>query len=761
MKPEAPFRGRLEDERLVTGRGRYGDDLNLTGQVYAAFLRSPVAHARIISIDAGRALACDGVVAVLTGADFSSLGYGKIPVLPQQNADGSAMVVPDWPPLACDRVRFVGESIALVLAESTAAAQAALESIVFELDELQPVARPGGDGEPVWPHAPDNVALRYHAGDKPAVDRAFAAAAHVVTASVLSQRLVVNAMETRAVAAEWDAASGTFRLHAGSQGATGLSAEVAALMNLPPSAVRVTTCDVGGGFGSKTHAYPDYATLLEASRRIGRPVKWTPSRSEAFLTDSHGRDSVIEGDLALDATGRFLAFRFRSTVNIGAYHTSFTTFTATRNFFNSVAGVYRTPAIQADISCVYTNTNPTAPYRGAGRPEANLILERLVDAGSAATGLDRAEIRRRNLVPASAMPYRAANGMVYCSGDFPAVLEKALALADYGGFPQRRAIAQSKGKLLGLGIACYLEIAGVIPVEDLRLDVDGAGLVSIASGLQSNGQGHETVLRQLVSERLGIAPGLTHLADGDSARVPGGVGSFASRSMMVGGAAAILACEKLVDQAIAEAARLLQTPADRLSYVTGKVFHRDTGQSLSLAEIVRQSGALSVLATCNVPPTFPNGCHIAEVEIDRDSGSTRIVRFVAVDDVGNRINPTLVDGQLHGGIAQGLGQFLLEEARYDEASGQLLTGSFMDYAMPRADDLPSFLTDHVDVPSPNNPLGAKGVGEAGTSGALAAAYNALLDALSSFGIDRFDMPATAPRVWQAMNGANSKVGSAG
>lgn len=750
MTADANFRGRLEDGRLVTGRGRYGDDLSLPGEVFAAFFRSPVAHADITNVDISAVFDYPGVIDVVTGDDLRSLGYGAMPVPPQQNADGSAMFVPEWPPLAQDRVRFVGEAVALVLAETAEQAQDALEGIMFEFEERDPVTGVADGSADIWSECRGNVALHYRAGDHDEVDSAFARAAHVARADVASQRLVVNAMETRAVHAEWMSEKGTFVLYAGSQGAAALANEVAAIMRLPASSVRVVSRDVGGGFGSKTHGYPEYAALLEAARRVRRPVKWTPTRSEAFQADSHGRDSVIRGELALDADGRFLAFRFGSEVNIGAYQTSFTTFTATRNFFNSVAGVYTTPVIACDITCHYSTTNPTAPYRGAGRPEANLILERVVDQAAADLGIDRAELRRLNLIPSAAMPYTAANGMVYCSGEFETILDRALVLADYSGFARRKAEAEDRGRLRGLGLACYLEIAGVIPVEDFRLDVDAEGLVQIHSGLQSNGQGHETVFRNLVARELDIDIAATRLGPGDSEKVPEGVGSFASRSMTTGGAAALLACESLKKVAISQAGELLQAPAETLIYDSGQIRHTGTGQSMTLGEIVTQGRSLSALGRCSIPATFPNGCHIAEVEIDPQTGVVEIIAFVAVDDVGNRINPTIVEGQLHGGIAQGLGQFLLEHARYDGDTAQFLTGSFMDYGIPRADDLPAFVTEHIDVPSPNNPLGTKGVGEAGTSGSLAAAYNALIDALTPYGIARFDLPATPPRVWDAL-----------
>lgn len=750
MKDETTFGGRLEDRRLVTGRGNYLDDIKLVGELHATFMRSPVAHARIIEVDTEMARSVPGVVAVLTGEDIRHCGYGTIPVLPQENADGSPMFVPPWYPLAIERVRYVGESVALIVAETLAAAETARDCILLDYEDLEVIGHASQEGAPIWDEAPSNQALHHEAGDASAVDSAIASATHVIEVSVASQRLAPAPMETRAVHADWDKKSGKFTLTAGSQGAAALAREVASILGEPEDKVRVVSPDTGGGFGSKTHAYPDYAALLHASKVVGHPIKWTPTRTEAFLTDSHGRDSELSGQLALDAEGRFLGMRVRSTINIGAYHTAFTTFTATRNLFNSLAGVYRFPCLHTDIRCSYTNTNPTAPYRGAGRPEANLILEALVEKAARVTGIDRVELRRRNLVEALEMPYVAANGMTYCSGDFPAVLDRALELASALEFPERRNASEAKGRLRGLGIACYLEIAGVIPFEAFRLDLDEEGLVKLNSGLHANGQGHETVFRGLVADQLGIPIEQTSLPESDSDLVPDGVGSFASRSAMVGSAAAMSACKALIEAVLDRAGTLLQAPKSELSYADGVVEHKGTGQKLTLADVTRQTGAVWVKAHSDIPPSFPNGCHIAEIEIEIETGITRLIDFTAVDDVGNRMNPVLVEGQLHGGIAQGLGQFLIEHVIYDAETAQMLSATFMDYALPRADMLVDFRCDHVDVPSPNNPLGVKGVGEAGTSGSLAAAYNAIMDALSHVGLERFDMPATPPRVWEAL-----------
>jgi carbon-monoxide dehydrogenase large subunit len=752
---EERYSGRVEDERLVTGRGRYSDDARAPDQAYAAFLRAPMAHGEIRSIDVEAARESPGVLAVLTGADLEGLGYGRAFVVPGlKHADGRPAFVPDWPPLATGRVRFVGEPVALVVADSAAAAHDAAELIDVTFAELPAVVHTRYEPRPetaIWPEAPDNVSLDFRAGDSEAVARAFAGAAHVVDAQIVSQRLVVTPMEPRSALASYDPAENRFELQAGSQGAAALAAQLALALNVPIDRMKVLTRDVGGGFGAKSHLYPDYVALLEASRRLGRPVKWTSSRSEAFQSDTQGRDTVLRGEIALDAEGRFLAVRVASDVNTGAYQSSHSVFTATNNLFRCLAGVYATPAIEVAIRCLYSNTVPVAPYRGAGRPEAVLIMERLVDRAAGTLGIDPAELRRRNLVPADAMPYGAPNGMTYDSGDFARCLARALDLSDYAGFPARREAARQAGLLRGIGIACYLEIAGGSPFEDMRLDVGPDGIVTLNSGLQSNGQGHATVFPKLTAERLGIPAAQVTLGEGDSTLVPEGAGSVGSRSMTVGGAAIIKATAALVERAREAAAALMQVTPDEVTYAEGRVTRAATGQSLTLGEIVSQGRALGVLERGRADLTFPNGCHVAEIEIEPATGIARFAAFTAVDDVGVCINPTFVEGQVRGGIAQGLGQVLLERAVFEETSGQLVTGSFMDYPIPRADDLPVSTVEHVEVPCTTNPLGTKGAGEAGTTGALAAGYNALLDALRPAGVLSFDMPATPARVWQALN----------
>lgn len=763
MHVHPPFPGRVEDRRLVTGGGRYTSDLPHEHLAHAAFLRAPLAHADIVSIDVSAALAMPGVLCVLTSEDMAGRGYGRAPHAPgQRNRDGTPMVVPDWPPLAAGRIRFAGEPVAVVVADSAAQAVDALDAIAVEYDALPVVTSSVYVAAPpvaVWPHAPENIALDYHAGDAETCAAAFARAAHHVRVAINNQRVIVNPMEPRAAVGEFDAKSGTYLLHAGSQGAAQLRDQIAVMMNLPGERVRVVSHDVGGGFGAKLHVYPEYVGVLVAAERLGRPVRWVSTRSEGFLSDTQGRDTVIHGELALDAEGRFLAVRLRCDANIGAYHSSHATLIATANVWRCIAGMYRTPVFDVRIRCLYSNTVPVAPYRGAGRPEAALVMERLVEAAAVQTGIDKVTLRRRNLVTADAFPYAAPNGMVYDGGDFTTVFDRALALADHNGFAARREAARKAGRLRGLGIGCYVEIAGGTPFEDARLDLEPDGTISVRGGFHSNGQGHATVFPAIVASRLGIPAAQVRLAESDSALVSSGVGSFASRSMTVGGIACVNAAQALTDRLREVAAPALDVPPEATSYREGRVIADGTNRSLGLAEIAALAGPVAVTARGEAPATFPNGCHVAEVEIDPRTGVTRFVSYVAVDDVGNVMNETLVHGQVQGGIAQGLGQVLVENAVYDE-TGQLATGSFMDYAMPRADDLPALMTSNVEIPAVTNPLGTKGAGEGGATGALAAGYNAVIDALSQAGVTSFDMPATPPRVWAALHDATPEGAAA-
>jgi carbon-monoxide dehydrogenase large subunit len=743
--------GRIEDARLLCGGGRYSDDTAPDGTAHAVFLRSAVAHAELRSVDISAAATLPGVLAVLTGEDLP--GMGKVLVPPQRHADGTPMQVPDWPPLARGRVRYVGEPVALVVAETRARAQDAAEAILIDQEELpasietRHLETPAA---PLWPHAPDNTVIDYAAGDAVAAEAAFAAAAHVVREELTSQRLVVCPMEPRSATARYDQATGRYELEVGSQGAAGMRNQVAAMMGLEASRLRVVTGDVGGGFGAKAHAYPEYAALLAATARVERPVHWVSARTEAFLSDTQGRDSTLAGELALDAEGRFLAVRVRSVVNTGAYQSASATMTATTNILRCIASVYRTPVVDVRVRCIYTNTVPTAPYRGAGRPEANLIVERLVERAAAQLGLDSVELRRRNMVVPDQMPYEAPNGVTYDSGDFPAVMDRALMLADHAGFAARRKASRAQGRLRGIGVGCYLEVAGGPPFEDVRLDVTPEGMVEIRGGMQSNGQGHATVFPRLVAAEMELPLDQVRLADGDSDAVPEGMGSVGSRSMTVGGAAALGAAQRLVEVLKSHAARLLEVDPGDLTCQGGRIGVAGTDVSLGLREIVAAAGPISVLERAKVGPTFPNGCHVAEVEIDPVTGKVALTGFAAVDDIGRVVDRTLADGQVQGGIAQGLGQVLTENAVYDPESGQPMTGSLMDYGLPRADDLPPYVTEFAEFPARTNRLGTKGAGETGTTGSLCAAYNAVMDALGQAGVTRFDMPATPARIWAAL-----------
>ncbi|MFH5926073.1 xanthine dehydrogenase family protein molybdopterin-binding subunit [Roseomonas xinghualingensis] len=745
---------RIEDERLLRGAGRYTADAIPDAAVAATFLRSPVSHARLIRVDATAARHMPGVLAVLTGVDLP--GFGRMAgVLPQHHADGSPMVVPDVPPLATDRLRFVGHPIALVIAETAHAAQDAAEAVEIEFEELPAAVETMFDpspAAPVWDHAPDNVVLDYAAGDAAAAEAAFARAAHVARARIVSQRLVVCPMEPRAAVARHDAVTGRFEIEAGSQGTAGLRNQIAAMMGVEPGQVRVISRDVGGGFGAKSHVYPEYAVLLEAARRTGRTVRWVATRSESFLSDTQGRDSVLEGELALDAEGRFLAVRLHSLVNTGAYQTSAATFTATSNLFRCLVSVYRTPVIDLRVRCLYTNTAPTAPYRGAGRPEANAIMERLVEEAARTTGIDSIALRRRNMIAPGELPYQTPNGLTYDSGDFPALLDRALELSDHAGFPARREEARRAGRLRGLGIACYLEISGGAPFEDVRLTLRQDGTIEIHGGMQSNGQGHASLFPRLVAGRIGLPVDRVRLGDGDSDLVPEGTGSVGSRSTTMGGAACLAASVRLVEVLKEHAAPLLEADAGDLAWENGRVVVAGTDRGLGLAELAARTGPVTVLERAHGEPNFPNGCHVAEIEIDPATGQAQVVNFVAVDDVGRVMDHMLVHGQVQGGIAQGLGQILAERAVYDPGSGQPMAASFMDYGLPRADDLPNYRSELIEIPCKTNPLGTKGAGEAGTTGALAAGYNALLNALEPLGITEFALSATPPRIWEALRG---------
>ena len=760
---------RSEDAPLVTGRGRFTDDLVVPGQAHAAFVRASVAHAEIRAVDTAAASAMPGVIAVITGRDLEADGVGAIPpVASFPGRDGKPMVQARMPVLAVDRVRYVGEAIAVVVAETLHQAQDAAEAVQVDLHALPAAAdveRAMAPGAPtIFAEAPDNVVLDWEDGDSAAVNEAFARAAHVERVRLIDTRLAPSAMEPRAAIASYDAGSQRYTLIAPTQGVAVVRKVLAeGVFNVPPSQIRIVTYDVGGGFGMKVQAYADYAALLCAARRTGRPVKWCATRLESFLTDTHGRDGLLEGELALDAKGRFLALRVRTYVGLGAYTSTFAAIFATANTKNCLSSVYVIPAIHIGVKMVLTDAAPLGPYRGAGRPEAIYLIERLIDAAANATRIDRAELRRRNLIPAAAMPYRTPNGPIYDSGDFAAILDRALALADWTGFAPRRAAAKRDGKLRGIGIGCFLEVAGGILDETVDLRFEDDGKVALRTGAQAMGQGHLSTFVPLVAQRLGIGASMVRLVQGDSDEVPAGTPSVASRSIMMAGSATTLACDQAIDKGRRAAAHLLEADAGDVEFATGTFRVAGTDRAIAILDLAARlrsekmpddlSRSLDSVAKFTSPQmSFPNGCHVCEVEIDPDTGVVAVVGYTAVDDVGNVLHETIVEGQIHGGVAQGLGQVLGERVVYGE-DGELITASFMDYVMPRAADIPALAVHHHEVPCTTNPLGAKGAGESGVAGSLPSAVNAVLDALASRGVTELDLPMTPERVWSALQNA--------
>jgi carbon-monoxide dehydrogenase large subunit len=765
---------RLEDPRLLRGLGRYSDDVSLARQAYAVVLRSPHAHARLRAVDPSVALKAPGVVAVLTGADLAADGLGSLPSDPgRKRRDGSAAFTTPRPALACERVRHVGDPVALVVAETPEQAVdgAALVSVNYEpLPAVSATAEATRAGGPaVWDQAPDNVAFVWEAGNREAVAKAFAGAAHVSRLDFVVTRVTAAPMEPRAAVGEYDRRSGRFTLHTGVQMPHGVRTILAEqVFRVPQSQVRVVAGDVGGSFGMRNGVYPELVLVLWAARRLGRPVKWTSDRREGFVSDEHGRDNVSSAELALDADGKFLALRVAITLNIGAYLTPRSAGSGTNNV-GGVAGVYTTPAIHVQTTGVYTNMTPTGPYRGAGRPEATYAIERVIDVAARELKVDPLALRRRNLIPSSAMPFKTGLVFTYDCGDFARGLDMALSLADLAGFEKRRAAARTRGRLRGLGLACPIEVAGgpylAVNPDTAELRVHPDGSVSLFAGSTSMGQGNETAFAQIVSDRLGVPPERIQVFWGDSDALGAGRGNGGSGALTVGGSAVARATDKVIERGRRIAAHLLEAAFEDVVFRDGRFAVAGTDRGLAFAAVARgayqarqlppglEPGFTETAAFTPPAVTFPNGCHICEVEIDEETGALRIERYTVVDDVGHMVNPLLVKGQIHGGIAQGLGQGLYEHLVHDRETGQLLTGSFMDYPLPRADDMPGFDVDSYEVPTRINPLGAKGVGEAGTVGALPALLNAVNDALAPLGVRHLDMPLTAERVWQAMQDA--------
>jgi carbon-monoxide dehydrogenase large subunit len=765
---------RVEDKRLLTGTGRYTDDRAVPNAAYMAVVRSPHAAALINGIDTAAAVAMPGVLAVLTGADVVADGLGTLTCgVKRRQADGRPMVEPPYPILATDRVNQVGMAVAIVVAEMRSQAFDAAEAVDVDYEILPAVTGTadalGAGVAQVWPEVPRNESFVFNLGDKAAVDAAFASAARTVSLDYVISRVAANPMEPRAAIGFYDPAEDKYTLYAGVQSPHRTRSELANnIFRVPEGRMRVISPDMGGGFGMRGTPFAEHALVLWAARRTGRPVRFTATRSESLATDYHARDNIGRSELALDANGGFLALRVRTTANLGGYLSISGPHSPTNNL-GGLAGTYTTPAIHAEVHGVFTHTSPTAAYRGAGRPEASYALERVIDAAAYDLGIDPAELRRRNLIPKDALPYDTGFVFTYDSGDFEGALDTALEAADWSGFEARRAAAKSRGRLRGIGVVSVIEIAGgPLPIpneESAEIRFAGDGTATVLMGTHSHGQGHETAFRQITQELLGLDFADISIVYGDTETIGHGKGTFGSRSICVGGAALKRASEKIVERGRQIAAHLLEAAEADIGFDDGAFAVSGTDRTVTLKEVAKAAylparlpagmeiGLDETAIVLPPGPTYPNGCHVCEVEIDPDTGVIEIVDYVVADDVGVALNPLLVKGQVHGGIAQGAGQALMEQIAYDPESGQLLSGSFMDYTMPRADNFPSFAVLECGVPSRNNPFGFKGAGEAGTVGALPCVMNAVCNALKPLGIRHIDMPATPTRVWQAIQEA--------
>ena len=776
---------RKEDYRLLTGNGHYTDDINRHGQTHAYILRSPHAFAKIKKIDTAKAKKAPGVVAIFTGADYAADGKGGLPCGWQiHSKDGSPMVEPPHPPLVADIVRHVGDHVAMVIAETKAQARDAAEMIEIDYEEMTPIIDTAGATKPgaaqVWPQAKDNTCYDWHLGDKAATDAAFAKAAHVTKIDLVNQRLVANAMEPRAAVAEYDRSTGDYTLFTTTQNPHVIRLLMGAfVLQIPENKLRVVAPDVGGGFGSKIFHYAEEALLTWASAKVNRPIKWTADRSESFISDAQGRDHVSHAELAMDKDGTFLGLRVSTIANMGAYLSTFAPCVPTYLYGTLLAGVYKTPAIYVEVRAVFTNTVAVDAYRGAGRPEATFLLERLVEKAAREMKMDRAELRRKNFIPRDAFPYQTPVALQYDSGDYHSTQEIAMKTSDWAGFEKRRAEAKGRGKLRGIGMSTYLEACGIAPsavvgslgaraglYETANVRVHPTGSVTVFTGSHSHGQGHETTFAQIVSDTLGISIESVDISHGDTNKIPFGMGTYGSRSLAVGGSAIVKSLDKIVAKAKRIAAHLMEASVADIEFKDGVFKVAGTDKSVPFGQV-----ALTAYVPHNYPITelepgleetsfydplnftYPGGCHICEVEIDPDTGVTTLINFTAVDDIGRVINPMIVEGQVHGGIAQGIGQALFERAVYDNSTGQLLSGSYMDYTMPRADDLCSFTVSTHNTMCTHNPLGSKGVGEVGAIGSTPAVINAVLDALLPLGVNDITMPATPSKVWQAIQAA--------
>jgi carbon-monoxide dehydrogenase large subunit len=761
---------RTEDPTLVRGHGNYTDDVQLPNEAYAVIVRSRLAHGVIKRIDTAAARKLPGVLGVYTGADLTQYGTLKC-IVPFNNRDGSPMIKPPRPALPTDKVRYVGDPVAFVVAETLLQAKDAAEAVEMEIDQLPAVVRPADAARPgaplLYDEAPGNVALDYHYGDSAQVNAAFAKAAHVTRIHLVNSRVVVNAMEPRAAIGVYDAASGRYTLHVPSQGVFGLKANMAEIMKVEPKQLRVLSGHVGGSFGMKAAPFPEYVCVLHAARTLGRPVKWTDERSGSFVSDSHGRDHELTAELALDADGTFLAIRITNFGNMGGFLSPVAPMPSTINTVKNVQSMYRTPLIEVSTKCVFTNTSHVSAYRGAGRPEGNYYMERLIDLAAAEMDIDRIELRRRNQIRPNEIPRKVASGSNYDSGDFPGVLKHALEVADFKGYDKRKRESRNRGKVRGLGIGSFLEVTAPPSKEMGGIRFEQDGTVTIITGTLDYGQGHAAPFAQVLCEKLGVPFERVRLLQGDSDELLAGGGTGGSKSIMHSGTAIVEAAAKVIEQGKQIASHVLEASAADIEFANGRFVIAGTDRAIGIMELAAKlrtglnlpAGTPTSLDMRHVSEgpaasTYPNGCHICEVELDPDTGVIEVVKYASVNDFGTVVNPPIVEGQLHGGVIQGIGQALMEMTAYDE-DGQFLTGSFMDYAMPRAIDAPEVAVVNHPVPATTNVLGVKGCGEAGCAGSLTSVMNAIADALSEFGIRHLDMPATPYRVWRAIEDAKA------
>jgi len=759
---------RVEDPQLLRGKGRYTDDVSLPGQAYMAIVRSSAAHGIIQAVDLGAARKMPGVLGVYSSAELK--GYGTLKcVVALNNRDGTPLRKPRREALAVGKVRYVGDPVACVVAETLAQAKDAAEAVTVDIKPLPVVTSPEAgarDGAPlIYDDVPNNIALDFHYGDSAAVDAAFAKAAHVTRLKLVNSRLVVNCMEPRAAVGGYE--GNRFTLYVSSQGVFGMRANIADALGVDVKDVRVVTGQVGGSFGMKAMVFPEYICLLHAARALGRPVKWTDERSGSFVSDGHGRASEAIAELALDADGTFLAVRLTNFANMGAFLSQFGPFMPTANAVKNMQGMYRTPLLEVSTKCAFTNTTQVTAYRGAGRPEGNYFMERLIDAAAAETGIDRVALRRRNQIRPPELPFKTASASNYDSGDFPALTKQALELADCKGFARRKRESRRRGKLRGLGITNYLEVTAAPAKESAGITFNADGTVTLTTGTLDFGMGHATAFAQVLSQQLGIPFAKISLVQGDSDRIVMGGGSGGSKSIMHSGTAIVEGAAKVIERGKEIAAHVLETSVSDIVFDRGRFAIVGTDRAISIMELAQKlhhglalpadaPQSLDVVHISDGPgaSTYPNGCHIAEVEVDPETGAVELVRYCCVNDFGTVINPMIVEGQLHGGVVQGIGQALMERAVYDE-EGQLLTGSLLDYAMPRAADVPAFVLADHPAPTKTNPLGVKGCGEAGCAGGLPSTMNAVIDALADYGIRHIDMPLTPFRVWQALQAAKA------